>query len=105
MKKLFFGVAVVAIAISASAFTNARNTVDTLAQTSPGVYVPVDYADGSCKNDTVLPCAYNITPAGLTAGLQNSPGISAAQVQIYLTQATPFLTMRTSTNKIFVQNP
>lgn len=69
MKKVFFGVAVVAIALAGSAFTNAKiaegdlylqTTANQFTKSSTGVYDPA-----SCDEATVdFKCGYRVTAAG-----------------------------------------
>lgn len=104
MKKLFFGVAVIAIAISASAFTNAKIVDPTFAQTSSNNYVRVDYNDGTCLTPTDKICAYTITAAGLAAGIQNGGPYSASQMDNFLGLPTPYVQVLNADKKIFVLN-
>ncbi|ATP57392.1 hypothetical protein CPT03_13395 [Pedobacter ginsengisoli] len=66
MKRLFYGVAVAAIALSASAFTSTKGNLrfaTTYYQTSPGVYVSNPSPATACNQVTAQSCTITFSPA------------------------------------------
>jgi len=67
MKKLLFGLALAAIAVGGSSFTNAKKTIteNFLIQPLSGVFVRTITANGSCLNlNSGLYCKYVVTDLG-----------------------------------------
>jgi len=67
MKKLLFGLALAAIAVGGSSFTNAKKTIteNFLIQPISGVFVRTMTANGSCLNlYSGLQCKYVVTDLG-----------------------------------------
>ena len=97
MKKVFFGVAVVAIALSASAFTNAKvatgdRYINSTAASNPtyprlsGTYNPL-----FCQDEQETACSYVVTTAGapfVTASSYTATQLENFESLGYVTEST-----------------
>lgn len=103
MKKVFYGLAVAAIALSASAFTNVSYksiTDNFLVQRVTNEVTPYGSTGaptGTCDGSAALQCIYTVTPAGKA----NIPSLSSlgqtfytpTQIADYLSPAKQWLTV------------
>ena len=67
MKRVFFGLLVAGVALSASAFTNAKSVElgDIYVERTPGIYTKLGptevYVEGLCEDNSELPCSFQQT--------------------------------------------
>ena len=107
MKKVFFGVAVVAIALSASAFTNAKVAAgDVYGNTSTGSpqysKLTQTFNPDLCQNSEETRCAYTVTQAG--APFVIAASYTEAQLEAFANQTpNPYVT-RSSSNGLYTGN-
>lgn len=93
MKNLFLGLALAAVAVGGSAFTNASNKlVDPTYAWDGTAFVLIDsYTQQSCNSGDEFHCAYVVTPAGAAVITPGMPSITETLGASYISDATPKL--------------
>lgn len=104
LKKFFFSISSITIALTLGALTTVKYPYDIYAQTSPGIYTLVNYNEGTCLLRSYMPCAYHITYDGKLAGLQNNYQLTVSEITNYLNQSTPYLELIGKEKRMFVSN-
>jgi hypothetical protein len=106
MKKVFFGLAVALVALSASAFTNATKLATGSiyvqdADDSYNLISPANYLLGICDDADDSPCAVEVTDLGTANNVESFAPYTDAEIATYTSAG--WLAIKDSSTKLFVR--